>query len=37
MAESKQIKYPQEIEAEIGVLGSLFVNPSLMSTAVDMI
>lgn len=37
MAESKQIKYPQEIEAEIGVLGSLFVNPGLMSTAADMV
>ncbi len=37
MADSKQIKLPQEVEAEIGILGSLFINAGLISTASDML
>ena len=37
MADSKQVKLPQEIEAEIAILGSLFLNPGKMNVAMDLL
>ncbi len=37
MADSNQIKLPQEIEAEIGILGSLFMDPAKINVAADLL
>jgi len=37
MADSKQVKLPQEIEAEIAILGSLFINPGKINVAMDLL
>ncbi len=37
MAVSKQVRLPQEVEAEIAILGSLFLDPNKMTVAMDLL
>ena len=37
MADNKQVKLPQEIEAEIAVLGSIFIDPSKLVETMDLL